>query len=470
MRYLVICMMLAGWALASQQASADTLRVTMNQAIIAALDASPEVSAAAARREFAEARSRFADANRFLTEIRLTTLHSVAPGLTRDPDWPDDALYLDPTVRNDWNAPRPFNRFELEVLQPIYTWGELGGNIRAARHGVDVEAAVVDIQTSEVALRTAELYQGLLLAESLQRLVAEAEDILSTAERELTRLLDEGDPSVDDADLFKLQITEQEFLSRVTEVRERRETASVALARQLMVPPGTVAPPQDAQVEPIPFELQPLETYQAIAQGSRPELRQTGAGIAAREALVDVAASDMYPKVFIGAQANYAFAHGRHRQPNPFIGDPFQSRFAGAALGVRQNLNFGQTRARVQQAEAELNEVRFQDEALNQLVLFEVEEAYRNVIIAQQRLQTRERSLAIAREWQRTEQINFDLDFGDARNLIEAVQARLELETAHLEAINRYNTAVLRLLRASGTLVNDVRSGRLAQADGTAIE
>jgi outer membrane protein len=450
--------------------SLDTSYVTMSQAINAALDASPEVAAVAARRDFATARHQFARASRFLTDARLTTLHSVAPGLTRDPEWPDDALYLDPSVRNDWEDLRPFNRFELDLRQPIYTWGELGGSIRAAGHGVDVENAAVEMKASEVALRTAELYQGLLLAEALDRLVTEAGDVLETADRELNRLLDEGDPSVDDADLFKLQITEQEFLSRVAEVRERRATASVALSRQLMMPPGSVSPLPGATLEPLPLPAESLEAYQYLAQAHRPEVRQVNAGIAARRALVDVARSGYYPTIFVAAQANYAFASGRFRQPNPFIGDPFRSRAAGAAIGLRQNLNFGQTRARVEQARAELDEVRFQDEALQQLVLFEAEEAFRNVQIARERMEARQRSLAIAREWQRTEQINFDLALGDARNLIEAVQARIELESSHLEAVSRYNIAILRLFHVSGLLVNHARSADRDQANGTPID
>jgi outer membrane protein len=448
----------------------DTVYVSMTQAINAALDVSPEVAAASARRDFAAARSRFARANRYFTDARLTTLHAAAPGLIRDPDWPDDALYLDPTVRNDWENMRPFNRFEVDIRQPIFTWGELGGSIRAAAHGVDVERSVVDTQTSEVALRTAELYQGLILTEALQRLVSEAEDILSQADRELNRLLEEGDPSVDDADLFKLQITEQEFLSRVSEVRERRQTAAVALSRQMMLPPGSVAPVPGTALEALELPEQDLQFYLALAQENRPELRQVGAGIAAREALVDVARSGYFPTIFIAAQANYGFAAGRVRQPTPYVSDAFQSRSLGAALGMRQNLNFAQTRARVEQARAELAEVRFQDEALQQLILFEAEDAYRNVVVARDRMATRERSLAIAREWQRTEQINFDLALGDSRNLIEAVQARLELETGYFEAVHRYNTAVLRLLHASGVLVKHARSGDLFEPAGTTLD
>ncbi|MFW5955362.1 MAG: TolC family protein, partial [Rhodothermales bacterium] len=77
---------------------------------------------------------------------------------------------------------------------------------------------------------------------------------------------------------------------------------------------------------------------------------------------------------------------------------------------------------------------------------------------AEARLLTRERSLTIGREWLRTEQINFDLGFGDAQNLIAAVQSALELEAAHLEAIRNHNVSVLRLLNATGILVSHVRT------------
>src|SRR5690606_12116425 len=120
--------------------------------------------------------------SRFATEFTATTAHAAAPGLNiPNPDVPTDALYLDPAVRNDWDDLRPFNRIEAEVLQPIVTWGELSGNIRAARHGVRVEEAAVRGKELEVALRTGELYYGALLADELLRLTERAGAIVEQA-------------------------------------------------------------------------------------------------------------------------------------------------------------------------------------------------------------------------------------------------------------------------------------------------
>ncbi len=94
---------------------------------------------------------------------------------------------------------------------------------------------------------------------------------------------------------------------------------------------------------------------------------------------------------------------------------------------------------------------------------FEVEEAYRNVRIAQAALEARDRALTISKEWLRTEQINFDLDLGDTENLVRAVRENLELQARYYEAVYNYNRAVLRLQRAVGVLDLNVRRGILVE-------
>ncbi|GIV60053.1 MAG: transporter [Rhodothermaceae bacterium] len=460
---LFACLLLVpgGCSALAQPVPADTVHLGLAEAIGRALAVSPEVGAVAAERDFAEARAGLARASRFLTEFNFTSAHAPGPGLKNVGDTPVDALYLNPDVRNDWDDLRPFTRVEVEMLQPLYTWGELGGNIRAAQHGVAVESAAVQAKEAEVALRTGELYYNLLLAGALRRVAGEAGDAVARAKAEIEKLLDEGAEDVDEADRFQVLITEQELRRRTAEVEQKYLTAQAALARQLFLPEGTVVVPVDATLEPVAFTLEPLEAYTARALARRPELAQAEAGLAAREALIDVARSDYYPKLFLGASATFSAIAGRHRQRNPYVGDPFLSRGVQVGLGLRQKLNFAQTRARVEQARAAYEEVRFQAEAARQLILFEVEEAYRNVSIAREALAAREEALRLSKEWLRTEQINFDLDIGDTDNLIKAVQANLELQAAVYEAIRAYNVAVLRLQRAAGLLPGDAGNGTL---------
>ncbi len=440
-----------------------TVRLGLDEAIRLALRVSPEVGAAQADARFASARFAEARASRFLTDFKATTAHSIAPGLSipEDNTQPTDALYLNPDVRNRWDTFRPFNRVQVELIQPIWTWGELGGTITAARYGAQLEDAKVAAKRREVALRLGESYYGLLLANQLQRLARETGGIVDRAKVEIQRLLEEGKEGVDYADLYQVQLTEQEYLRRVVEVRERQATASMALRRQLFLPDAQTFLPLDTTLTPLSFTVDSLDVYFSLALQNRPELAQARAGLAAREALVRVARSNYYPKLALGVTATYAYASGRYRQRNPFINEPFLSRSVQPGFGLRQQLNFGQTRARVQQAEAQANSVRYQQEAAEQLVLFEVEEAYRNLRVAEAALEALDASFTITRQWLLDEQLNFDLDLGDTENLVRAVQAKLTTEAAYYEAIQRRNVAVLRLLSATGVLVDTVLAGTL---------
>jgi outer membrane protein TolC len=432
----------------------DTLSVDLAGAIGRALDGSPEVGIETAGRDYAAARLQQARAARFATEFTATSGHAVAPGLDRAGSaLPENALYLDPSVRNDWENVRPYNQIEFELLQPLYTWGELGGTIRAAEAGVAVEEAVVSETREAVALRTAELVVGLQLTDALGRLADETRSVLGRARSELQTLLDEGDPDVDDASLFQLRLFEQETAAQVAELEQNRLLALSGLARQLLVPGALVLPA--APLAPLSPPADSLATYQALALEHRSEVRQATAGIRAREALVEVAQSDYYPKLFVGLSGGARYSEGRPNQANPFISDGFSSGSGvRAGFGLRQNLAFGQTKARVEQARAQAEEVRYQATAAEQLVLFEVEEAYRRMRIREAALQARTEARRLAGEWERLEQVNYDLGLGSTTGLTGATRARLEADAAYSDAVRAYNVAVLRLYAATGTLAD----------------
>ena len=445
----------------------DTVRVTLTEAITKALEASPEVDQRRAQRRFATARRDRAEASRFLTNLSLNTASSFAPGLSNvPPGTPDDELYLNPNVENDWSlgALRPFSRVEIVARQPLFTWGELSGSIEAARHGVDVEEARVDQKALEVAARTGEIYYNVLLTQALNRLADRTTQVVDRAKKEINRLLDEGNEDVDQADLFQTRLTEEEVKRRVVEVEQRRATARSALRRQLFLPEGTAVRVAEDELQPLNFSMHPdsLDHYIQLGLRNRPEVEQARAGVKAREALVDVEQSNYYPK--IGVQASLSQSITLPERPNPdnaFVGDSFMGTGTQTGIGIQQNLNFGQTKAKVEQAKAELEEVEHQQTAARQLVQFEVEEAFRNLVVAKTAFESRDRSTTISGEWLRTEQINFDLGLADTENLVKAVRADLEARARYNEAVKQYNVAVLKLLRATGTLTDRVQNGTL---------
>ena len=439
----------------------DTLVVSLQSAMKRSLEISPQIRSADSKVDYAKARHQLAKASRYLTEFNATSAHSTAPALDNPNNTPGDRLYLDPAVRNDWEDLSMFNRIEFSALQPIWTWGEIDRSIDAAFFGVQVEEASTLSTTHQVAERTAQLYFTLQLTEALSRLTTEAGDIVDKALDEINRLLQEGDPGVDDADLFQVRITEQEFLQRVVEAEESRHTARMALARMMFLPEQQTVSPISVLLDPLSFELQALEHYLVAALNSRPEMAGSVAGMNARSAQVDIAKSQLYPKLFVAASGKWSYAAGRERQPNPFVSDPFLSRGLQVGFGFRQNLNFGQSKAKIRQAEAQYADVSFQSDAAKQLILFEVEEAYRNVIVAKQAVVSKEEALLISKDWLRLEQVNFDLEIGDTENLVKAVKENLTLRAARHEAVFKYNMSIIKLLSKTGILVQALNDGTL---------
>jgi len=458
---LLFSVLTAGTAYGQAPARSDTVYIDLPLAVLRALETSPEILASASTVDHALARSRLAKSGRFMPEASATTAHAPVPGVSNPNSRPTDELFLDPDVRSDWTNWGLFNQLSIEVVQPLYTWGQIGSLIRAAEHGVEVEEAAQETTENEVAFRTADLYYKLLLGEALVRFAEEAVQVVDSARGEAERLLDEGYEDIWDADLFRVQIAEQEILAELVRVREGREKARAALIRQLMLPDGTLLEPSDLVLEPADFTLDSLETYLMRAFDNRPELRRVSSGFSALDALVRVARSDFYPKLYLAGQFSVRGAPGRYQQAGPYHSDPLQGGGFAGGVGFRMNLNLLQTKAKVEQAEAKREASRYQLEAAQQLVLFEVEEAYRSVVVAQEAMRAQHEAVRISREWLQTEQINFDLEIVRVENLIEAVGRNLELKAKGFQATYAFNRAVLRLLWTTGTLADQVRLGSI---------
>ena len=439
------------------QPSPDTLRVDLPSVLQQTILISPDVQAARSNGNWADARYALARSNRILPNATIVSAMSAVPGIKNPNETPHEQLYLDPAVRNDYGNLRPYAQTEISLLQPIYTWGA-NRAIAAAAAGADLEDARTEETILEASLRAAGLYYDVLLTNELFRLTDRAGDVVSMAMEEINRLLEEGNPDVDDADRYQVLITQQEYQRRIVEVKQKRQTALAALRRQLLAEDSTrIVPIRDA-LEPLKFVLESLESYQQKALMYHPKIHQAKAGRTATRELVRAAKSNYYPQIVFGFTFSASGASNRFRQPNPYVGDAFRRSRVRTGIGLYQKLNFGETRARVAQARARQTSAEYLAIAAEQLVLAEIEQSWRQVIIEEAALTAQDSSLAVSKEWLRVEQINFDLDLGDTENLVEAVQMNLTLEAGYYEAVRRYNMAVMKLLADAGMLTREMNS------------
>jgi outer membrane protein TolC len=457
-RVILIATLIASAMTQSLHGQSDTIRVSLNGFLELAKAQSMLLNTRQSEVDLSRNRVQQAQAQRFLPRIELNTAHGLVPAVTSsNPDLPPGQYYLDPNLKNDWYNWGIFTRAEITSLQPIYTWGAIDNAINAARQGVVAAEAGFQAQTSAYDERLTELYYSRLLAMELERLVSDALDQLQKAEERLEIMIEEGDPDLEESDVFEFRIFKYEFLARVDEVKQNVTFAEAAWnialnnrGRQV------VYTPESPFLDQIDYQILDVLYYEEQARNLRPELRQLQAAYNAARFGVQANKAANYPSIFMGLSASVAYTPNRPKQDNPFIINSTNFASVSYGFGFRQNLNFLTNKVNIDRAEIQVRQTRYAQEAATDGILLEIRERYRNMMMSFSRLENTRQALQISTEWLRLEQIDYDLGFGDVKKLIDAVQKNLELEASLRQRIYDYNVNVMKLNRSAGLPITDM--------------
>lgn len=339
---------------------------------------------------------------------------------------------------------------ELNLIQPIYTFGKLSNLERAAEHGVQADQANIEKTRAEVLLKVRELYWTLLLGKELLTVVGNAKSEVAKAQRTIDEALDQGSEDVSQTDLFKLQIFRYEVNKRHREALDRIEIAKSELRMALGLADGLDFGLESEYLDAITARLEGIPAYLEIALQARPEVAQIRSGLRARRALVNLQKSDFYPQLFFGGQVRYNYAKDRFDTRNPYDYNPYNFFRPGVVIGLNMNLNFLQTRDKVRVAQAEYSQLAQKESLLLSGIRLEVQKAYLDAVRAETNMRESRRALRASENWLRSASMTFDMGIGEIKDLLEAFQANSKMKTEHLQNIFEFNTGVAKLSRAVG--------------------
>lgn len=441
---ILIAVVLAMLYITSLGLANQPLHLTLEECIRRAQETSPQVRIARAEAARADAYRQEVQGYRILPGLELVNYTSIAPDLKG----PAGRLEQMET-RNDWSRIGPFTRFQLKFTQPLFTFGKIENAMKAAQSLSEASQGGIELSTLEIATLVRQLYYGRTLTEELERIADEAEKTAKKAEEKIQELLEAKDEAVNEADLYRVNLFEIEIKQKRLEIEKMRTQALTSLRVLLGIPRDQDFDVADRFLEPIRGELHDLEDYLNKANG-RPDLRQLRAVEEARRHQVQYEKSSYYPQVFLAGEAVFSRAPVRPDIRNPLLIDPFNDLHLGIFVGVSMSLNFRLLRAKVLEAEAELEKAMSQLEGMQRLVEQEVTLAYSKAKENAERLQNAKESLRISREWMNAEQITFDLDASNTKDLLDAVRAYLESKAAYYETIYKYNLSYAELLKAAG--------------------
>jgi outer membrane protein TolC len=408
--------------------------------------ASPEIEKAAAGLEAARGKQDQAKGARW-PQIQATGLFGPSPRAR-------GTVVASPDSKTSPTIDGVFARIDFTAIQPLFTFGKISSLGQAAAAGVAVDLARIDEARGTVVLRTKEMYYGKLLTGDLLGLIEDISDginkslerlVARTKPKDLDQAGDEANPEANRLRSYLAIAGTQR-----AEVVKNQQLATAALRAFARLPPEDpveldaegIAPPE------VPAESEAESIGAALAL--RPEMRQAKAGVLATAALARAERANLFPHFFLGLTGFAATATNRDYQKNPFVYDPMEDRVIGAGLGARYQLDFGITRGRIREAQAENKRI----EALRHLadvgIPVEVVAARQELTAALDTVRVTEAGGKSARRWLVVAQSNYDLGLADVKDLGDAVETYAKLRSDYLMALYRANVALARLAHVTG--------------------
>jgi outer membrane protein TolC len=433
----------------------DTLRISLEAFITQAKSKSAELSSKRQSIELSLNTVKEAKLSKLLPRVELTTNHGIIPDVTSDSilasgkPLPREEYYLDPNVEYDWTNFKLFTQLELRVLQPVYTWGAINNAIHAAQLAASAAKENYEAEESKITLRFYEVYQAKLLSSQLKSIIDEAYESLLKAEKKLDELIESGDSSIDDSDVYQVKIFKQEFIARKEEVYQNDAFLQSTLRTLLGYGDQVTVIPSVDELNIEVWSPTSPDHYFSQANTYRNEIKAIEYAVNAAEAAFNANLSQRYPSIFLGLGAEYVYSP-RPVQFQPLFGNRYNYLNVMYSFGIRQNLNFASTNQKSMRAKLIWQQSQYTRDAIVTGVSLEVNDKYNKVIVQQKNLTTTSNALQISKEWLQQEQIDYDLGLGDIKDLVDAVKSTLELEVRYQRSIYELNVSIARLRNASG--------------------
>ena len=416
------------------------LTLNLDDCIRMALKAAPELGEADSDIALASSKLDEAKSYRF-PRLEMTALVGPAPTANR--------ADISPVVRTDrgfsFSSLTWFTSADATIIQPLYTFGKISENMKAATHGIEVDRSRKQQRANEIVQQVNEYYNGLLLAREMKELVLEVQEILTRSREKAQKLLDQGSDTVDQMDLYKLDAFSGMAAKYLEEAKKGEALALAALKARMGMPVDAQLETGTERLVIVDVEIPPLENYIQSARQRRPEFHQIAEGLKARTALVEAAKANYYPDLFLGGLFSWAYAEDREKVNNPYINDPFNHINAGVALGARWKLDFGITGAKVAGERAQYNRLLSTRDFADTNVPLQVKKYYLELIEAKNSAAATRGAYMNAKKWAVTAIANFDFGLGPARDIFEALQAYSTMRADFFKSIYNYRIAAANL-------------------------
>lgn len=451
MKYRILIAGLIFSIYAGEVFAQDTVAVSLDKFIKTGIENSGQIKFERQNVRLAKNKIDQANSQRYLPQFELNTQHGLVPGVvSQREDLEPNEYYLDPELENDWEDWAVYTRAEVSAVQPLFAWGALRNLVNAAKAGARAAEEQFLAGKANIEIRLFELYQSYVLTLELERLLEEAKNQIEKIDRQLTEMQQEGDPELDESDVFKFEVFQSEFAIRIAEVRENSEYVRGVWNYVLQGGDETVYVPDIIFLNPVNNKIQALDFYRTLAVEQRPEVQAIESGIEAAGYGLKATKAQNYPTLFLGVTGSYANTPNRPRQSNPFIINNTNYASGAVGLGIRQNLDFFSMNVQVEESRIQYKQAQYLKEAAIDGIVLEVSDKYKNVNLSKTKIEQTNDALVTSKKWLRQEQLDYDFGIGETKDLLDAMRKELELRVQYRQQVFEYNEDMAELFKASG--------------------
>ncbi|HUJ27445.1 MAG TPA: TolC family protein [Myxococcales bacterium] len=335
---------------------------------------------------------------------------------------------------------------EMQAILPLYTFGKLDAGKAATQHLVGATDALLQRARDQAAFDTARAYWGFQTARNADDSVQKIRDRLTQAQATAKKLIEQESEQISKSDAAKLDYLAEEIEAKHAEAVKNRDLAFTGLKLITGKDELQVAQ-QDLPAAPaMPDPDKVLKT----ALERRPETKAASEGIAARQALVDLARAQLYPDFGLVGGARFTETTNADNPPSPFVGNPYHESSGYVAVAVRGTFDIPQKLARLHQAEADLREAQAMQAGAQQLVRLEVQQALGDLGEARVRADRYAKEAAIGKDLAKQAGVAFDSGLGEARELLEDTLLYARADGERLKALFDAQVAWAALEKAAG--------------------
>lgn len=422
----------------------DTERHTLESLQAAIENDHPLMDAARAGLSQLEARLSQAEWAIF-PSFKLTGTATITPTLTGDPL----------SFESSWDTVGVFGSVRLEMVQPLWTFGKISALQAAATAGVEVGKATLEVARWELRVRSAEAWLGRLLGRELDAILVDGQSWIQKAEKRMEKLKAEDSDEYDQLEHLRLKTRVAEFWQLAYDNKMLVQQSQEGMRLLLRKPRGTTIEMAEKDLEPYKLTVLSADAYVEIMRKNDPSLALARRGAKAQQELATARGRELLPDFVLVGQAGIARANQIEDQHSPFANDPFNNRVAGAALGLRWELDVAQKVFQRDEARARARRAKAEAMAQEDLQEFKVRGLALDLKNKSELLTISAESQKAAQGWLTATWDTYDAGFGTFRDVMDALVQFYQQKFGYLKLVFDHNLVAWKLSQAIGV---DVRT------------